>query len=312
MLNRQQSFIVGSMAYWECLASILIDQSLQKLDYLKPFRELADGQTIYPNSWTGVSTPTFIYLAQVGVLLRQKRILEKLVQINRGCPLASESNSGILEDARAIHDEVLNYDLPSTESMEETGDPNTPVSHLCDVAKVYRFVALLELYQAFPSLLEAEGDNSDQNAVKRRGREMVFNLATSALTILSNIPRTSGVFTVLSLAYISSGSAIQMALAASKDRTHSTSSDRLNLDAELNDVRHSKTAVEWWRDNVRQQIMHSHRRLGIASLGRGAKLVQEVWNRSDLQAEMATDVETVSYVHWLDVMIELRLETLYG
>lgn len=300
------------MAYWECLASVLADQSLRKLDYLKPFCELAEGQEIYPNSWTGVSTPIFIYLAQVGVLLRQKRVLEKLVLINRGCPLASENNSGILEDAQTIHDQALNYDLPSVEAMEETGDPNTPLSHLCDVAKVYRFVILLELYQAFPSLVESEADSSDRNSAIMRSKEMVFDLATSALTILSNIPRTSGVFTVLSLAYISAGSAIQMAMAGTKTRSTTVAAGRPSLDAELNDVRHSKTAVQWWRDSVRQQIMHSYKRLGIASLGRGAKLVQEVWNRSDLQAEMAPDVDAVSYVHWIDVMIELRLETLYG
>ncbi|KAF2165008.1 hypothetical protein M409DRAFT_24909 [Zasmidium cellare ATCC 36951] len=307
ILNREQSFLVGSMAYWECLASILIDQSLQKLDYLKPFSELADGQPIYPNSWTGVSTPTFIFLAQVGVLLRQKRVLEKLVQIDRGCPLATGNNSGILADARQIHDQVLNYNLPSIDSMEETGDPNTPLSHLCDVAKVYRFVILLELYQAFPTLLES---NADPTPAEPRARETIFDLATSALTILSNIPRTSGVFTVLSLAYISAGSAVQLAMAGSKADT--TVPGRLDLDAELNEVRHSKTAVQWWRDNLRQQIIHSHKRLGIASLGRGAKLVQEVWNRSDLQAEMAIGPDSAPHVHWLDVMIELRLETLYG
>lgn len=312
VLNREQSFIIGSMAYWECLASILIDQSLQKLDYLKPFTELAERQLIYPNSWTGVSTPIFIYLAQVGVLIRQKRVLEKLVQINRGCPLASEENSGILTDARVIHDQVLNYDLPAVEFMEETGDPNTPLSHLCDVAKVYRFVILLELYQAFPTLLDSQTGPSDLAAIQLRANEMVFDLATSALTILSNIPRTSGVFTVLSLAYISAGSAIQLALAESKDEPQNSSPGRLNLDAELSGVRQSKTAVQRWRENVRQQIIHSHKRLGIASLGRGAKLVQEVWNRSDLQAEMALGGDAASYIHWLDVMIELRLETLYG
>ncbi|KAK4494258.1 hypothetical protein PRZ48_014556 [Zasmidium cellare] len=301
VLNREQSFIVGSMAYWECLASILIDQSLQNLDYLKPFTSLAEGQQIYPNSWTGISTPTFIYLAQVGVLLRQKRVLEKLVQINRACPITTEPSSGILTDARQIHDQILAYNLPSTDSMEETGDPNTPLSHLIDVAKVYRFVILLELYQAFPSLLDFDAEP--------RSRETIFDLATSALTILSSIPRSSGVFTVLSLAYISAGSAIQLAMATPHTQAET---ERLGLDAELNEFRHSKTAVQWWRDNLRQQIIHSHKRLGIASLGRGAKLVQEVWNRSDLQAEMAASTESAPHVHWLDVMIELRLETLYG
>lgn len=308
IIDREQNFIIGSMAYWECLASFLTDQSLDTLDYLAPFCLPAEGQMVYSHPWTGISTSTFIRLAQVGTLLRQKRVLSKLDQIKRGCPMATEANSGLLEDARFLHEQVLNYALPSYEDMEDTGDENCPLSHLCDVAKIYRFVTLLELYQAFPSLAQQQSATSN---TPLPNRELVFDIATSALAIMSDLPRNSGVYTVLAIAYISTGSALQPALAPAPKQ-----SDGSLLD-ELNSVRRTRS-VSWWRENVRQQIVHTYKTLGIASVQRGAKLVQEVWSRSDLQAEMEVpgldgrQREESQPVHWIDVMIEQRLETLYG
>ncbi|KAK6008138.1 hypothetical protein QM012_000041 [Aureobasidium pullulans] len=76
LLTRQQSFIVGAMAFLECLASIIIDQPIDVLQYLRPFTRIAEDQRIYPNPWTGVSTPLFIILAEVATLIRQKRNLK--------------------------------------------------------------------------------------------------------------------------------------------------------------------------------------------------------------------------------------------
>lgn len=308
IIDRDQNFIIGSMAYWECLASFLTDQSLDTLDYLAPFCLLAEGQMVFSHPWTGISTPTFIRLAQVGTLLRQKRVLSKLDQIKRGCPMATEANSGLLEDAKFLHEQVLDYKLPSYEDMEDTGDENCPLSHLCDVAKIYRFVTLLELYQAFPSLAQQQSAIANTSLPSR---ELVFDIATSALAIMSDLPRNSGVYTVLAIAYISTGSALQPALAPAPKQ-----SDGSLLD-ELNSVRRTRS-VSWWRENVRQQIVHTYKTLGIASVQRGAKLVQEVWSRSDLQAEMEVpgvegrQRDECKPVHWIDVMIEQRLETLYG
>lgn len=311
ILDREQSFIVGSMAYWEALASFLTDQPLDVLDYLEPCCSTPMEQNIYPNSWTGVSSPIFIRLAQVGILMRQKRVLQKVAFIKRGH--AAEDPS-ILEDARTLHTKIMDCHLPPKEAMEETGDPNTPLSHLCDVAKVYRFIALLELYQAFPALLIelGTGSTSQRRASFGWGREgLVFDLATSALNILSELPKTSNVFTVLAIAYISAGSAIQPPLVGRKPGSSDASADN-GLTAELDSVRQSKAVVRWWRDHVREQIIHIHKQLGFASIQRGAKLVQEVWNRSDIQSDMSANEQMPTAIHWMDVMIDQRLETLYG
>lgn len=323
ILDRDQSFIVGSMAYWETLAAFITDQSGESVDYLTPFATLAEGQTVYPHAWAGVSTPIFIYMARVGILLRQKIMLQKLTFLRRGSVVKSELDADLIHDAKELYDKVLAYSLPPIECMEETGDECTPLSHLIDVAKIYRFVALLELFQAFPSLAASvaaaaatttPSPSRAHPAPPPSSRdvsidELIYDLATSITTIISDFPRESGVFTVLCIALISAGSALQ------SDPTTSRAITRLT--DELHLVRRGKAGVAGWRHIMREQIMHTRRKLGLAAVHRVAKLVQEVWSRSDVQTGLGgtsadSSPGSPSMVHWMDVMIDLRIETLFG
>ncbi|EME78839.1 uncharacterized protein MYCFIDRAFT_43729 [Pseudocercospora fijiensis CIRAD86] len=299
VLTREQNFIVGSMAYWECLASFICDQPVGAIHYLLPFCTLAEGQIVYPHSWTGVSTPMFILTAQVGVLLRQKRVLEKLALIRRGAEAKDNLDLELIQDASDLHDKITEYELPPMASIEDTGDPNTPISHLCEVTNVYRFTALLELYRAFPLLAQQpDPDNITMNPMKVQSDadDLAFDLATSIITIISDMPRSSGVYTVLCIPLISAGSALQAYQAPSK--------------GDLTRMRRSRSNVDSWRENSRQQILHTSRQIGLAPFKRLAKLVQEVWTRADMLADMAADPEYP--VHWIDVMMEMHLETLFG
>ncbi|KAF7192522.1 Beauvericin cluster-specific repressor BEA4 [Pseudocercospora fuligena] len=307
ILTREQNFIVGSMAYWECLASFICDQPIGAIHYLLPFCTLAEGQIVYPHSWTGVSTPMFILTAQVGILLRQKRVLEKLSLIRRGAQAKDTLDLELIQDASDLHDKIMEYDLPPMEAIEDTGDLNTPVSHLCEVAKVYRFTALLELYRAFPLLAQhptAGNITMDPTKVQSNADDLAFDLATSIITIVADMPRSSGVYTVLCIPLISAGSALQAY------QTGFSAVSKADLGAELTCMRRSRSNVDCWRENTRQQILHTSRQIGLAPFKRLAKLVQEVWTRSDMHADMAADPETP--IHWIDVMMEQHLETLFG
>ncbi|KXS98322.1 hypothetical protein AC578_6850 [Pseudocercospora eumusae] len=304
ILTREQNFIVGSMAYWECLASFICDQPMGAIHYLLPFCTLADGQVVYPHSWTGVSTPMFILTAQVGILLRQKRVLEKLSLIRRGTEAKDNLDLELIQDASHLHDKIMEYDLPPMEAIQDTGDLNTPISHLCEVAKVYRFTALLELYRAFPLLAQhpsSENLTMDPTKVQSNADELAFDLATSIITIVADMPRSSGVYTVLCIPLICAGAALQ---------AYQTASSEGCLGAELTRMRRSRSNVDCWRENTRQQILHTSRQIGLAPFKRLAKLVQEVWTRSDMHADIGADPET--HIHWIDVMMEQHLETLFG
>lgn len=303
------------MAYWECLASFITDQPLDAIAYLQPFCSTSPSseQTIYPHPWTGIATPIFYLTAQVGVLMRQKRILAKLAHVRRGNVFTQDFEEDLLEEARDVHAQVLAYTLPCREMMEETGDPNTPLKHLCKVARIHRLTALLELYRAFPRLVETvpptmslefdlyEASDEIEADVEEVPTEppsnthfssIVSTLSTRILTLIASMPRSSGVFTVLCIPLISAGSAISPSLF---------------------DI----SSTTCYRTITRDQILHTSRQIGLAAFQRVAKLVQEVWTREDLGigvgvVEARGGSEAEARVHWMDVMNELRLETLFG
>ena len=226
-------------------------------------------------------------------------MLEKLSLIRRGAEAKDNLDLELIQDASDLHDKIMEYDLPPMEAIEDTGDLNTPISHLCEVAKVYRFTALLELYRAFPLLAQqpnADNITMDPIKVQNNADDLAFDLATSIITIVADMPRSSGVYTVLCIPLISAGSALQAY------QTASSALPKGGLGAELTRMRRSRSNVDFWRENTRQQILHTSRQIGLAPFKRLAKLVQEVWTRSDMHANMAADPETP--IHWIDVMME--------
>jgi hypothetical protein len=305
-LNREQSFIVGAMAYWESLASYIVDQSLDSLNYLLPFCSLDSSQTIYPNPGTGICTPLFIYLARIGTLLRQKRILDRLKSVGRTCHDGGY-DSGLFGDAHRLHSLVLGFQTPHSDMIAPTGDVHTPVSHLYDVARIYRLVNLLELYQAFPSLATEYQDTSGGEDVPST---LIFDIATSILSIIRDLPRDSGTFTILGLALISAGSAIQSSpLDACRSSTDILS---FSLQTELGKGRRSNAAIEYWRETFHDQVIHTYKQCGISAILRADKLMKEVWRQADSVQDSAVGNEIRLPVHWMDVMMDQQMETLYG
>jgi hypothetical protein len=187
-----------------------------------------------------------------------------------------------------------------------TGDVNTPVSHLYDVARIYRLVNLLELYQAFPSLAT---EYQNTRGVDEVPSTLIFDIGTSILSIIRDFPRDSGTFTILGLALISAGSAIQ---SSPLDCRSSTDKSSFSLQTELGKGRRSNTAIEYWRETFHDQVIHTYKQCGISAILRADELMKEVWRRADLAQESATGNEIGLPVHWMDVMMDQQMETLYG
>lgn len=301
-LDREQSFIVGAMAYWESLASFIVDQSLDSLDYLSPFCSFNPSGIVYPNPGTGICTPLFIYLARVGTLLRQKRLLDRLNTVRR--PRNDvRYDSGLHDDANHLHSLILEFRTPSLEIIAPTGDVNTPVSHLCDMARIYRLVNILELYQAFPLLARERHNISEDLGVLS---SMIFDIATSILGIIRDLPRNSGIFTVLGLALISAGSALQNPYHSPRGESS------FNLQAELERGRTGESALAYWRNIFHEQILHTHKQCGISAILRADELIRCVWRRADSAQESDARTELSSPLHWMDIMTDQQMETLYG
>ncbi|KAG9569237.1 hypothetical protein KCU71_g2356, partial [Aureobasidium melanogenum] len=206
LLSREQSFIIGAMAFLECLASIIIDQPIDVLKYLQPFAKISEDQRIYPNPWTGVSTPLFIVLAEVATLIRQKRNLKAMSSAESQAESLSELDEKMNKHAIQLFASALTHRTPSIARMEETKDSRTPLDHLIGMDCIFRLVILLELSQIFPDVVLCD---DDKTASQREAQKVALDFAIAALRLISELPKTSGTLLMLSIPLISAGSALQ-------------------------------------------------------------------------------------------------------
>jgi hypothetical protein len=67
-----------------------------------------------------------------------------------------------------------------------------------------------------------------------------------------------------------------------------------------------------WRAFVRHRIKELYGHVGLASVLRALEVVEKVWARADLQATANTSAMELEFIHWTDVMVDERLETIFG
>ncbi|KAF2993857.1 hypothetical protein E8E13_000611 [Curvularia kusanoi] len=294
-LDSEQCFIIGAMVYFECLTSIIVDQPSHSLNYLFRFARPSQGQRFYPNPWTGISTPLFVYLAATAALLRRRRCWE----LHSG--KHSFMDTDIIETARELLDSVLAHESPMMASVDDTQDASTPLGHLFAVDAIFRLVILLELIQAFPDLVADHHSNR------------VLDLAIAILIIISDLPESSGVNVMLSIPLLSAGSALQ----ASKSITGSVeqlydlnSTSFCALFDQVATILHHPFALQTWRDQVTWRFERMYHRVGLAPVKRVRSLLDAVWFRAD----ETNNIPTIhsDKVHWMDVMAKEGLETLFG
>jgi hypothetical protein len=297
------------MAYLECLSSFIFDQPIDSLDYLRPFRTLAEGQRVYPNPWTGVSTPLFVHLAETAVLMRCQRtyVACDLTRPQRRSDV--DFIETIAKSAKNLFQRVLAHSPPSTAAMDDTKDINTPVDHLVSMDIIYRVVILMELVQAFPRLtVGSDCETNDINKIKIENEGMVVDCAIAILTIITQLPDSSGANIMLSLPLIAAGGALQARRDLSK--TQEVTAPR-GLRASLSSIMHSEEMLARWRKQTTCCLERAHRRVGVAPLLWATHLVHEVWSRADAASQDQQIVGELT-VHWMDIMISEKLETLFG
>lgn len=306
--------MVGIMAYWEAMASFVIDQPLDVVAYLELFLDRDEMSHIHPNPWTGICTPLFIYLAKVGILGRQKSMLKKLSITNAGAGFRDKLQSTLVEQARETEKAVLRYRLPADNRIEDTGDILTPVHHLHQIAQIYRFATILELYLSFPELLPEPTANAAA-APSNRSIDKVLTLASSVLTLIRTIPSSSGANVLLNAPLIIAGSTLQPTCRRIDTDTgrHDSSWDVLYM--ELLSLSSQEDVYLHWRDFVRERIEGLYSHVGVATVRRGMEVLDKVWTRADIKALVDVPdgmANAADLVKWTDVMVEERLETILG
>ncbi|KAL4922085.1 hypothetical protein BDW62DRAFT_197321 [Aspergillus aurantiobrunneus] len=314
---RLRSFMIGVMAYWEAVASFLINQSVDATAYLDSLGEQNVPRKLHPNPWAGICTPLFVYLARAGTLARQRSLLKHLSIVTSSANTRSQLIADILQAARATETALLHYQIPSRELIEDTEDPLTPVIHLQRLAQIYRLAALLELYRNFPELFDGGSDQADEMS----GTEIdglapaarMHSMAVSILTLVAAIPQISGVNCLLTLPLIIAGSTLQPTHPRPPRRTQSTSYWN-TLSAEIISISSSLDVQLYWRDFVRSRLEAVLRYVGLSAISRATQILEKVWTRSDTQsvASCLDSGAEAEFVQWIEVMVEEKLETVFG
>ncbi|KIV77057.1 hypothetical protein PV11_08893 [Exophiala sideris] len=165
--------IVPMLVYWEMLASFVMPDSAGIIEPLRTHhphieclisgRESEQEGKAKLHPFTGAPTEIFELVAKVGHLVRTKT--NTFLSLKTSLDARASHNgtevrelfsenlqwSAMVEECEAA---LLEYQVPSSDEVDETNDSETPVADLLNIAEAYRYAALLQIYRACPDLLE--------------------------------------------------------------------------------------------------------------------------------------------------------------
>ena len=317
-LTRPGSFLLGIMAYWEVMAFFLTTESPNTLEYITRFCHQEHGNsTVDSNPWTGISTTLFIYAAQAGTLCRQNRAIHSLSD-SITCPtLQSEIHSKQISDAAELELKILRYSPPIRNRIEDPGDILTTIPHLEYLAQIYRLAILLQIYITFPGLLQREREISGPSIamplqpLKNTPREVTVALAVSILNVISSVLESSGIKVLLTLPLLIAGSALQDVRKLKHKQVRTGHPKCPAIIDEIMSLHCKNHMLSHWRSLVRQKLKSLHDNIGLDPILRAIQILEAVWLRADLLMP-ADENKDGSYIHWMDVMTEERLVSIFG
>ncbi|KAK5943819.1 hypothetical protein PMZ80_003100 [Knufia obscura] len=341
-LDLEQSFLVGAVAYWEALVAFVIDQPFSAIEYLNQFAQTSEN--VVPNPWTGIATPLNIHLARTGICVRQRRMLDQMKFL--GWQNSHSYNSlanEILQRAIAVEQATLDYTLPPSNTIQGLQNSPEVLRDMRCCAQIHKIAVLLELYRNFPVLLErrkstntalsdAGSMNSPYSAINssyplatlednptpsvdylRRVNELARNM----LSLIEDIPAEHECVMHIILDMIICGSVLQ--LPPSDHRPDSGETGRYeSLEEQLEAIAMRSGAVRRWRTLLRQRVEAASSKFGLDEIFDRAKvLLEEVWKRLDTRSPGSARHRTIAksstlHNHWVEVMIECQLETIFG
>ncbi|KAJ5130861.1 uncharacterized protein N7515_006900 [Penicillium bovifimosum] len=275
---------------------------------------LVDGQAL-PHPWTG----SLRY--SLNLFYRTARVIRSAKTAHRRRPESMDptlidltsmaEELGLRQEAEHLEHKILFTGFSFYCGPVDVGDTNTPPSHFLTLAEAYRCAALLQIYHVFPDMLEERlhnNQNSDSADVipplflllfpiatewsSRSVEDTRRTLALHVVSLLEQLPSTSGtkVMQPVILACISSDLVFSSGsvLGATSNAIPSLST----MDVEVAQARRK----------VKMRLSELILILPKLPMQRISDIIHETWGRADSGMEE----------FWLDVMLDLNLETMMG
>ncbi|KPM34257.1 hypothetical protein AK830_g12314 [Neonectria ditissima] len=337
------SFFNKSLTYCEMLLAVVSDGDLSTGTEMPNLAQQTQGSTgkdgcaessdkgvdNYPHPWTGISTVTSRLFAESIRLCRTFRHNTRQ-QKDTGRDFHTALQE--IQAAQRLEEQLLELEFPSMLPNSDTGDDRTPYFHLARVAEAYQLASLLQLYQTFPDLVSLRLPINDVTSTggSISWEEWIIPLSLRLVRVLEHIPPSSGSRAIQPLLYISASTGLRYDMKApaealdcpwnlgmgsmeapfrprydyggglgplSETQMHTlapASISRMSLDV----------------SNARHFIMG---RLGILENSLPPKpvivaktLIRAIWDAYDGEMPGSTAV------HWVDVMEDNNLRTMFG
>ncbi|KAL3474636.1 fungal-specific transcription factor domain-containing protein [Aspergillus californicus] len=145
-------FFEEALVYWEMLLSFVADDAAVLPAPPTPSNTESLVLQRVPHPWTGIARDTQYTVQEAGRLVRAERKRIRCRRFTSQADIAEAQNA--LEKARELEERLLALAHPTEAEIVSPGDDETPVWHLLTMAEVYRCTGLLQLYRAFPDLLQ--------------------------------------------------------------------------------------------------------------------------------------------------------------
>lgn len=344
-------FYQNALKYWTMIVSIVsdragdLDQQDEDLNSaIGPLPSPTSAQLtkIMPHPWTGISPTPQQLFGQVLQLVRKTRLESKRKQSSGYSRAGIASIFNAITTAERLEARCWSLPIPLVDDIKDTEDTSTPPIHHVLTAKAYLLSALLHIYMMFPDVLDSRIQTRsvaecgspvpevDSQNIKmlhavsvatvwpQRSSEdphelWLRDLGLCIVECLENIDVKSGTRVVHPPLLLSVASAL--VFINRKNRLSKTGEvqcmDRPSILGQIETANPGQSqSVDDLNARVRQcrtfvvnRLETMHALMRFHAIDNILKVVKEVWRRADSGSQD---------IFWMDIMHELRCESLFG
>lgn len=302
------SFFNNSIIYWNMLVAVVSDDR-DDLGVPK-LKEPQTKEMVTVHPWTGVSATAQRLFTQAVRLCRRFRW--NLRQGSIGTMQNLETALKDIREAQKVEEELLGLEHYQPHEILETGDRMSPVADFINVAEGYRLASLVQLYQTFPDLVTRR---LPEDAAGSPGfvpwDNWIVPLTLRLVNTLKTVPVTSGTRCIQPLLYLSASTGLRFDAETLVQQHRIAQATTMAPGGEFPNTREPQVTrlsieVTHARRFVMERLSALEHSLPPAPVLVAKDLVTAVWNGYD------SDTPGANNTHWIDVMEDSDLRTIFG
>lgn len=289
-----------------------------------PDRETMSSTEVVLHPWACASVVPFQLFAQSVRLCRKFRSnMRRTTNTEKSLEMALKD----IQLARKLEEKLLEMDSELSSHRLDTGDKRTTPQHLARVSEAYQLSSLLQLYQTFPDLVSTRLPQESVPQGSVPWENWITPLSLRLIKVLEQLPSDSGTRMVQPLLCITAATGLRYDVSTMMEGYLPSSTENLTSTPYFCDTQSlsevamrrggqessppsfiSQASIEV--SEARHFIMSRMARLEHSLAPRpvvmARTLIQSIWDRYD------SEIPGVTTVHWVDVMEDNDLRSMFG